>query len=148
MTEVAFHFNVPARVPYLCRLLRKVAAAGKTAWVRLPADELHALDQALWTFSQEDFLAHAVAGQGQEAHSPIVLSDGPAPARAGLQVLVNCLADIPTDFTRHERVVEIVGADDDERAQARQRWRQYTQLGYTLARHDVAAQGAVQGART
>ncbi len=142
MTEVAFHFNVPARVPYLCRLLRKVAAAGKTAWVRVPADELFALDQALWTFSQEDFLPHAVVGQGEERHSPFVLSDGPVPQRADLQVLVNGLADIPPEFSRHERVLEIVGTADEERAQARQRWRQYTQWGYTLARHDVADPGA------
>ncbi|NIC43392.1 DNA polymerase III subunit chi [Aquabacterium sp. A08] len=141
MTGVAFHFNVPARVPYLCRLLRKVNAAGKSAWVRLPAAELAALDEALWTFSQEDFLAHAVAGQGTVAHSPIVLSDGAAPDRPGLQVLVNCLADIPAGFERHERVLEIVGPSDEERAEARQRWRQYSQWGYTLDRHDVAAQG-------
>lgn len=138
MTAVAFHFNVPQRVPYLCRLLRKVNAAGLSAWVRLPAADLDALDQALWTFSQEDFLAHARVGDATEAHAPIVLSDGPPPHRRGQQVLVNCLADIPAGFDQHDRVVEVVGDDEDERAQARQRWRQYMQWGYTLDRHDVA----------
>ena len=142
MTEVAFHFNVPARVPYLCRLLRKVQSAGMQAWVRVPANELAELDDALWTFSQEDFLAHSRVGEAHEHRSPIVLSDGAAPSRGGIEVLVNGLADVPEGFDRHQRVVEIVGQSDDERAQARLRWRHYTQLGYELVKHDVAAKGA------
>jgi len=142
MTDVAFHFNVPQRLPYLCRLLRKVQVAGLRAWVRVPPDELTELDALLWTFSQEDFLAHAVVGDPTEARAPIVLSDGPMLPRDDLQVLVNGLPDVPAGFERHQRVIEIVGTSDDERALARQRWRHYTQLGYTLARHDVASLGA------
>lgn len=136
MATVTFHFNVAQPVPHLCRLLRQVAQTGLTAWVRLPTDEMEALDQALWTFSQEDFLAHARVGSPEAAFSPIVLSDGPAPARA-IQVLVNALPGPVGDPGHHERVVEIVGLGEDDRVQARQRWRQYVQAGHTLVAHDA-----------
>lgn len=54
------------------------------------------------------------------------------------QVLVNCLPEVPSSFAKYEKVVEIVGTDDDDRAWARQRWKQYTQQGFELIRHDVA----------
>lgn len=139
-TVVTFHFNVAARVPYLCRLLRKVSCAGMTAWVRLPPDELSELDHALWATHQEDFLAHARVGQPEAPHSPIVLSDGSPPDRA-MQVLVNCLPDLAPQAQAHARVVELVGVDEAERAEARQRWRQYVQAGLTPATHDAAAHG-------
>jgi DNA polymerase-3 subunit chi len=139
-TVVTFHFNVTARVPYLCRLLRKVSAAGMTAWVRVPPDELDELDHAMWTASQEDFLAHARVGQPEAPHSPILLSDGALPDRT-MQVLVNCMPDFFPSAPSHARVVELVGTADAERAQARQRWRQYVQAGLTPATHDAAAHG-------
>ena len=58
MTEVTFHFNVPDKVHYACRLLRKAQAGGARLAVLADADTLRALDVALWTFSAPDFVAH------------------------------------------------------------------------------------------
>ncbi|HEX5806058.1 MAG TPA: DNA polymerase III subunit chi [Macromonas sp.] len=143
MTEVAFHFNVPDKTLYLCRLLRKVVAAGKRALVLLPAPLVPTVDQALWTFSQEDFLAHALEQDTPtvKQRSAIVLASQVCDA-GHQQVLINCLAELPPGFERFERVLEIVGSDEAERAQARQRWRAYVQQGYDLIRHDVAQRAA------
>ena len=61
MTEVAFHFNVPDKMAYVCRLLRKAVNAG--AKVAVIGDEatLAVLDPLLWTFSPHEFLAHCMA---------------------------------------------------------------------------------------
>jgi DNA polymerase III, chi subunit len=97
------------------------------------------LDQALWTFSQEDFISHAVTTDSvaMQERSTVVLAA--EECDVGLrQVLVNCLPEVPSSFAKYEKVVEIVGTDDDDRAWARQRWKQYTQQGFELIRHDVA----------
>lgn len=138
---VTFHFNVQARVPYLCRLLRKVTGAGLTAWVRLPPDELVALDQALWTFNQEEFIAHALVQDAQAEWSPVLLSAGESPGRQ-MQVLVNGLPDRVGDIDTFERVVEVVGLDEQDRQAARQRWRDYAQAGMSPVSHDAASTGA------
>lgn len=140
MTEVAFHFNAPDKQAYACRLLRKAVASGSRVVVTAPADALARLDTLLWTFSQTDFIAHVRAPSDAEllAASPVVLTE--TPSEAGLphrQVLVNLGTDMPGGFEQYERVIEVVSLDEDDRQQARGRWKQYTERGYAIQRHDL-----------
>ena len=143
--EVAFHFNVADPLRYLLRLLRKVRQAGMSALVCVPPDLAHELDQALWTFAPEDFMAHARwdADDALRAHSPILIADQAA-QWPGAQVLVNALSlvELPPCYKDYARVVEIVGLDDEARTTARGRWRAYAALGHAIQRHDAAAGAA------
>ncbi|MEN9385199.1 MAG: hypothetical protein RL323_2342 [Pseudomonadota bacterium] len=136
--DVAFHFNVAHKVPYLCRLLRKAHHANKRALVCGPADLLTQLDTELWTFEQNEFLAHcrSDAPPGVLARSPVVLAEAWAPHLTS-DVLVNCLPEMPQDIAVFGRVIEIVGLLESERAPARDRWRAYLAKGCTLSRHDA-----------
>lgn len=140
MTEVAFHFNAPDKQAYACRLLRKAVAGGAQVVVTAPSETLARLDTLLWTFSQTDFIAHARAPGDAAllAASPVVLTE--TPAGAGLphrQVLVNLGTELPGGFEQYQRVIEVVSLDEDDRQQARSRWKQYTERGYTIQRHDL-----------
>lgn len=142
MTEVAFHFNMPDKTRYLCRLLRKAVAQGAQVAVTGPAEAMGELDAALWSFSDTDFVPHCRADSDPallEA-SPVVLGLAPSQARHH-DVLLNLGAQVPSGFERFERVIEVVGSDDAERAQSRQRWKYYQQRGYALVRHDLSDQG-------
>ena len=46
---------------------------------------------------------------------------------------------VPVGFERFERLIELVGTDEVDRTQARQRWRHYADRGYAIQRHDVKA---------
>lgn len=142
MTEVAFHFNVPDKIGYACRLLRKAHAAKAQVGVIGMADSLRALDTALWTFSQLDFVPHCAASADARvlAASPIVLGEDAA-GFAHAQVLLNLGGGVPQGFERFERLIELVDTSEADRASARQRWRYYSERGYALQRHDVAARG-------
>ena len=66
MTEIQFHFNVPDRLVYTCRLLRKALRSG-TAGVTVtgaPAT-LARLDRGLWTFADLEFLPHLLLRRGE-----------------------------------------------------------------------------------
>lgn len=141
MTEIAFHFNVPDKLPYACRLLRKVYQSGSRARVVGQVDTLAALDQALWTFSAQDFIPHCHSGADAAmlTHSPIVLATTAAGAEDAGDVLVNLGAAVPEGFERYARLIELVGQNQDDRTDARQRWRHYADRGYTITRHDLAA---------
>jgi len=52
-------------------------------------------------------------------------------------VLVNVAAEGPAEPARYGRICEIVGADEDIRRRARQRWRSYREAGLAPANHDV-----------
>ncbi len=140
MTEVAFHFNAPDKLAYACRLLRKAVAAGSRVVVTAPAEALARLDALLWTFSQTDFIAHVrqPAEPGLLAASPVVLTETPAAADLPhRQVLLNLGASLPAGFEGYQRVIEVVSLDEDDRQQARGRWKQYTERGYAIVRHDL-----------
>jgi len=149
VTEIAFHFNAPDRQAYLCRLLRKATALGSRAVVVAPPGELAALDQALWTFSALDFVAHCRADATPDmlASSPVVLTEhltdahhpALAEALAKAPVLINLCDEPPPGFEQFERLIEVVTADPAQRQQARERWRYYAQRGYPLTSHDLAA---------
>jgi DNA polymerase-3 subunit chi len=144
MTEVAFHFNVPDKVGYACRLLRKAVAAGSRVVVTGESAVLRTLDADLWTFSPVEFIAHCHVESAEPrmlASSPVVLADAPRSA-PHQQVLVNLGSGVPEGFERFERLIEVVTQDDGDRVQARGRWKHYSDRGYAITRHDLAAREA------
>lgn len=144
MTEVAFHFNVPDKVGYACRLLRKACAAGSRVVVTGEGGLLRTLDTQLWTFSPVEFVAHCHAGAAEPevlAASPVVLADSPR-GTPHHEVLVNLGERVPEGFERFERLIEVVTQEDDDRAQARSRWKHYADRGYAITRHDLAGREA------
>jgi DNA polymerase III subunit chi len=140
--EIAFHFNVAHKVPYLCRLLRKAHQAQKKVQVCGPEDLLAQLDVELWTFAQDAFLPHARADEPSWllTRTSIVLGDTPVQG-LGSDVLVNCHPHLPQWHVPFARVIEVVGLSEEERAPARDRWRAYTAMGCTLVRHDALQVG-------
>lgn len=140
MTEIAFHFNASDTMAYACRLLRKAVGSGARLVVTAPPDTLRHLDLALWSFSATDFVAHChdSSDAAVRSRSPVVLAENPMQA-PHQQVLVNLGGAVPQGFERFERLIEVVGLDEQERLLARQRWKQYVDRGYALQRHDLAA---------
>ena len=138
MTEVAFHFNAPDSLAYACRLLRKAVGSGAKVVVTGPPDTLRELDALLWTFSATDFVPHCLADS--EAHvvaaSPVILATSIV-STAHQQVLLNLGRLVPEGFDRFERVIELVGQDEQQRQLARARWKHYTDRGYAITRHDL-----------
>ena len=139
MTNVEFHFNLPDKLGYACRLLRKAHGGGVRVGVVAPQESLGALDAALWSFSALDFIPHCTDRAPADilARSPIVLaSDGarlpPAP------VMVHLGTEVPAGFEQCERLIELVGADDADRVSGRRRWRHYVERGCAVRSHDAA----------
>lgn len=139
MTEVAFHFNAPDPVAYGCRLLRKAVASGAKLVVIGSLPVLEQLDRALWTFSPIDFVPHCFLDSESYvvAASPVILSTTTL-ALPHQQVLINLGQFVPDGFERFERVIEVVGMEDEDRQSARRRWKQYADQGYAITRHDLA----------
>ncbi|MDR3481049.1 MAG: DNA polymerase III subunit chi [Burkholderiaceae bacterium] len=138
MTRIDFHSNVADKIGYACRLVRKARAAD--CQVVLYADDpaqLRTLDDALWTFSELDFLPHAMAGDALAASTPVILADNAAGELPHHQILINLSATTPAHFAQFERMFEIVSTEASDAGAARERYRFYQQRGYPLT-HFVA----------
>jgi DNA polymerase-3 subunit chi len=137
MTRIDFHFNAPDKLQYACRLVRKIHRTGHRIVVFADAVALAEFDRALWSFSSLDFIPHVAAGDPLAPDTPVLLCSEPVDT-AHADVLVNLSTLTPSFFSRFERVVEVVGSEDDDREQARARWRFYRDRGYPLHSHDLA----------
>ena len=146
MTEIAFHFNAPDKLAYACRLLRKAVNSGARVVVTGEASALQSLDSLLWTFSPLEFVAHCRAGSPVEQlmASPVVLAaqlDG-GPELPHHQVLLNLGDDVARGYERFERTIEVVSLDEQDRQNARHRWKHYADRGYAITRHDLNLKSA------
>lgn len=141
MTEIAFHFNAPDKLAYACRLLRKAVASGAKVVVTGDEASLRALDTQLWTFSALEFLPHCRSDSPieQRMASPIVLAAAldTGDALPHHQVLLNLGAQVMPGYERFARTIEVVTLDEQDRQQARQRWKHYADRGYAITRHDL-----------
>lgn len=144
MTEIAFHFNVPDKLAYGCRLLRKAHASGAQVVVTGESAQLSQLDELLWTFSATDFLPHTrlvdqQPGErdGAENNMGMLLTEWPGAVQSQ-GVLVNLGQKIPDSFERFNRFIELVTGEPEDRLAARRRWKHYADRGYALTSHDQA----------
>ena len=144
---VAFHTGVADPVAFACRLLRKAWRQGARVIVTAPPDTLAALDTALWTFDAQEFLPHLrlPGPAGVAARSPVWLAapdtaDALPPELRGQapRIRVNLGGDAPADAAALDRLIEVVGTADAERADARARWRLYEQQWGVKPEHHAA----------
>ncbi len=148
MTKVDFYVledNGPgALLRFACQLTEKVYSLGHQVHLHSANEQMaRKLDQSLWTFSELAFIPH----QRVDADHPLPAGE-PAPVTIGMMtekmdpvhcedVLVNLGGEIPTWFSRFSRVAEIVAGDDEQRHQARERYRFYRDRGYNLDMHTI-----------
>ena len=136
MTEIEFHVNMPDKLQYCCRLLRKAYRGGTRVVVTAESALLAQLDQLLWTFSSHDFLPHCSSNASELtlAITPIRLAEQLADCPTD-GVLVNLGQKLPTNFERFQRFIEVASDSNDDILAARVRWKHYKDRGYVLKKH-------------
>lgn len=122
----------------LPQLLLKTRERGWKAVIEAPDSErLRALDDLLWTFSEESFLAHGRASDGDAHMQPICLTqDNENPNRANARFYVAGAWIDPQTFASgadYARAILVFdGTDDDTVARARQQWKELRGLGLAM----------------
>lgn len=146
MTEIEFHANVPDKLNFSCRLLRKAVRSGAKAVVVADAPLLAALDCLLWEYSSTEFLPHCTAAAPTQTMTltPVLLTEqlaqqGQYPTGS---ILINLGQTIPANFEQFERLIEIASVEPEDRLAALGRWKHYKSRGYPLKRHEATAAGA------
>ena len=106
------------------------------------------LDRVMWSFSDSSFLAHDSISLSEpepesesEPKSLVHIGEHdsvtPQVLERNYLVLINLSSDIPVFNHHFARVAEIVEADDDAKAGARQRYKRYQADGFELKMHNI-----------
>ncbi|HKH34586.1 MAG TPA: DNA polymerase III subunit chi [Beijerinckiaceae bacterium] len=126
MTEILFyHLQDKPLEAVLPTLLEKSLGRGWRAVVQATtAERLAALDDHLWTFSDESFLPHGTDREPDAAEQPVVLTLADVnPNEAAIRFLVEGAA-VPAEIGGYKRIVLLFdGNDDDALAAARAAWK-------------------------
>ena len=133
MTEILFYHlqNQPLEAA-LPRLLEKTLERGWKAVVQATSPErLAALDDHLWTFSDDSFLPHGTDRDPDAAEQPVVLTLNEGnPNEAMIRLLVEGAAP-PPDVSSYERLLVLFdGNDEAALAAARGHWKALNGAGH------------------
>ena len=143
MTRVDFYVlpdaDAGAKDRFVCRIADKAYRAGHRVYVLTPDDAYaRALDELLWTFHPGSFVPHELhsGADNGDSDTPVLIGHHEPPAQHH-DVLISLWREVPTFFSRFQRLIECVGSDDDDKSQSRSRFRFYRDRGYPLETHQV-----------
>ena len=134
MAEVLFyHLQFQPLERVLPILLGKCLERGWKVVVQADsAERVRALDDALWTYSDDSFLPHGTADDGAPETQPILLTTGDVnPNGADVRVLVD---NAPSpDLSAYARALVLFdGRNDDALAFERERWKTLKAAGHEV----------------
>ena len=126
MPDILFYHLEPRPLEAVIpQLLEKTLERGWRAVVEVGSTErAEALDAHLWTFRDDSFLPHGLAGDASsDAHQPILITTGTdTPNQAACRFFV--ARAVPQSGEGYERIVYIFsGHDPDAVAEARVAWK-------------------------
>ena len=134
MAEVLFyHMTESTLEDTLPGLLERSVGRGWRAVVQTGGEERRdALDQHLWTFRDDSFLAHGTDREPLAAEQPVLLTTGDGnPNQANIRFLVD--GAVPPELAGYERAVFLFdGHDDGQVEAAREHWKTMKAAGHTV----------------
>lgn len=119
----------------VCELAKRAFESGQpTLILARSADQADALDEKLWEFDEQAFVPHQIAGDDDDAITPVLIA-APGVATADRTLVINLRDECAPGL--FERVLEVVPADEAERLGSRERWKTYKAAGFEVNKHDM-----------
>lgn len=140
MTQIDFHLienkESSALLNYACRLVRKAYNNGYRAYIRTENEEdMTQLDKLLWTFSELDFIPHALL-QTENGQEPVIIGmighEGDSRT-----VLINLSTNLTESYASYSRVFELIANEPAAISAGRDRYRTYKKMNDKLSNHHV-----------
>jgi DNA polymerase-3 subunit chi len=119
----------------VCELARRVFDSGQQALVLVrSAEQADELDEKLWEFDEDAFIPHQIAGDDDDAITPVLIVT-PGTTTPDRRLVINLRDECAPGL--FERVLEVVAANEAERTGSRERWKTYKAAGFDVAKHDM-----------
>ncbi|MBR0658625.1 DNA polymerase III subunit chi [Neoroseomonas oryzicola] len=144
MTEIGFYHLTRTKLDQaLPRLLGRALATGGRAFVLCgEAERAKALDAALWTATEPDWLPHGMAGGENDPLQPILLSTADTAPGNGARFLFLVDGADSARLGDYDRVLDLFdGSDEAAVAAARRRWAAAKAAGHALTYWQQGASG-------
>jgi DNA polymerase-3 subunit chi len=119
----------------VCELARRAFDTRQPALILArSADQAEQIDEKLWEFSDDAFVPHQLAGDDDDAITPVLIA-APGAQTPDRPLVINLRDECAPGL--FERVLEVVPADESMRLGSRERWKTYKAAGFTVEKHDM-----------
>jgi DNA polymerase-3 subunit chi len=119
----------------VCELAKRAFESGQpTLILARNADQADQIDEKLWEFDEAAFIPHQLAGDDDDAITPVLIASPELPA-ADRALVINLRDECAPGL--FERVLEVVPADEAQRLGSRERWKTYKQAGFEVNKFDM-----------
>ena len=147
MTRISFYVlassikpevnDLDIRSAFTCRLCEKAYRQGSQVYIAVNSkEEADQLNQLLWDFKPESFIPHKT-NEDPNLMAPVVIGLGnDLEDHHGL--LINLRDKIPDEFSRFDRLAEIVSQDERTLIETRSHFAFYRDRGYPIETHKIA----------
>ncbi|BDM63425.1 DNA polymerase III subunit chi [Shewanella sp. NFH-SH190041] len=124
-----------------CQMARLHYADGAQVYIHCnDKTQAYAIDEQLWQFEADSFVPHNLKGEGPSTGAPVEIGfDNLGPNKLR-QVLINLADQSPSFAVNFDHIIDFVASDDDLKAIARHRYKQYRALGIPLSTQDLATE--------
>ena len=119
----------------VCELAKRAFESGQPALILArSADQADALDEKLWEFDEQAFIPHQIAGDDDDAITPVLIV-APGTETPDRTLVINLRDECAPGL--FERVLEVIPADEAQRLGSRERWKTYKAAGFEVNKHDM-----------
>lgn len=138
MTRIDFYI-IPQDQPeqiliFACKLAEKAFKLDHKITIKVDTEaQATDLDRLLWEFRPESFIPHVKENDTEDAPVRIVWDK----LGNDYEVLINLSSEVPSEFTRFQRVTQIASQHEAQRAKSREHYKFYKERGYPLHNHDL-----------
>lgn len=142
MTKVDFYTGSTDKLRTACQLSHKAMQNGLRVLLHTPDDTTtDALDKLLWHYPATAFIPHCRSHEAEAATMPVVLGQQ-GENFPHSELLISLHTSCPLFFSRFDRVIEIVGLDEEDARLGRERYKFYKDRGYEMRHFDLRKQDA------
>lgn len=122
-----------------CDLAAKAWRLGKRVLIACETEQqAFEIDERLWAREPDSFVPHNLSGEVTQYATPIEISWKGKRNAQRRDLLISLQQAIPEYVTSFTQVIEFVPIQETEKAQARERYKQYRQMGWQLSTETIS----------
>ena len=137
------HTDAEAQLALACQLVTERYRLGQSLFLCVESQEQGwQLDEMLWQQDPDSFVPHSLSDEPTAHQAPVEIGTGLP--RRNRQLLINLSQQAPAFAGRFAEVVDFVPTDDSLKQLARERYKQYRAVGFTLQTQAVPPAFAIE----
>ena len=140
MTKVDFYTGSSDKLRTACQLSHKAMQNGLRVLLHTPDETItETLDKLLWHYPATAFIPHCRSDEVAANEMPVVLGHQQKTFPHS-ELLISLHTTCLPFFSRFERVIEIVGENEEDARTGRERYKFYKDRGYEMRHFDLSKQ--------